>query len=47
MEISEVKKFNKPTRLAVPSFGVGTKRFAHSTHASSAQVGPGSYDPRL
>lgn len=42
-----MKKFNKPSRPAVPSFGVGTKRFAHSTHSSGAQVGPGSYDPRL
>jgi len=42
-----VRKFNKPSRPAVPSFGVGTKRFVHSTHTTSDQVGPGSYDPKL
>lgn len=47
LEISEVKKFNKPSRPTVPSFGVGTKRFAHSTHVNNGQVGPGSYNPNL
>lgn len=45
LEISEVKKFNKPSRPGVPCFGTGTKRFVQSTHAPG--VGPGSYDPRL
>mgnify|MGYP006354646577 CR=1 FL=1 len=47
LEISEVKKFNKPSRPTVPSFGVGTKRFNHSVHSINAQVGPGSYNPNL
>lgn len=47
LEISDVKKFNKPTRPTVPSFGVGTKRFTQSTHSNNAQIGPGSYNPNL
>ncbi len=53
LEISDVKKFNKPTRPAVPSFGVGSKRFTttNSTHVNANTnndlVGPGSYDPKL
>lgn len=46
LEISDVKKFNKPTRPAVPCFGVGQKRFGVSNKNPSANVGPGSYNPR-
>lgn len=34
-------------RSAVPSFGVGTKRFTNSNPNNILQVGPGSYDPKL
>lgn len=47
LDISEVKKFNKPSRPAVPSFGVGTKRFAAQPQLVNVQVGPGTYNPNL
>lgn len=43
-----MKKFNKPTRPAVPSFGVGTKRFTKSIQENNnLQVGPGTYNPNI
>lgn len=45
LEISEVKKFNKPARPAVPSFGVGQKRFGEA-RAIQNNVGPGTYNPK-
>lgn len=44
LEISDVKKFNRPTRPAVPSFGVGQKRFGEARATNI--VGPGSYNPK-
>lgn len=47
MAISEVKKFNKPARPAVPSFGVGQTRFGKDQAAVTNNVGPGTYNIKV